>query len=1089
MKLKRTLKLFIGLAALFSLMPLLVMAAPPTDPQAMDKVEPALLDQLTTETTTDFVVVFAEQADLSPAYEMDWAARGQFVYNTLKATAERSQANATAYLDGAGLAHHTFIAGNELYVWAGNLDAATALASLPEVARVRATRTGYVDPIVEDTSITPDSPDALAWGIIDAKGDQFWNAFTLQGDGIVVANIDTGVEYTHSALDQSYKCGSDGSDPACWEDPSNICAGGIMCDNNGHGTHTMGTMVGDDDPSLTWQAGMAPNAQWIACKGCETNSCSDFALEACADWILAPNGDPNNRPHVVNNSWGGGGCDNWYLPKVSAWRAAGIYPAFSAGNSTGCGSLGSPGDYQESFGTTGHDSSRIHAYAQGPSCYGHEPYTKPNISAPAVSVCSSIPGNSWSCAYGGTSMASPHSAGAVALLWSCNPSLIGQINLTFEALQNSADAPTPPNPGCGAPPDGEGTYEDGYGYLNAYQAGLMYCGTIELGYLDGFVTDLISGDPIAGASVTAVPSIMDGTIDAITDPTGYYTMPLLPGTYDVTASKNGYTSDSATGVVVMTDTATSQDFELEFVGQWTPGPSNAPFQYNRFDGVFNPFDNLIYFPGGRTGGATHDPSIWSYDPVNDGWADTGCDMNQNAANNTAVLIDDDGTGRGEAIYVMGGYDVALAVNINTVQRYYPSAAGCLVESVATDPYPDVSPGGQVIGAGGVAEVNGKIYVFGGWESVNAYFSNKTYQFDPQAAAGSKWTELATTLSPARAYIQTAAQGDVIYAMGGHTTYTGSDLVPTSIVEALDTNNLAAGWQSRASMPVASAEGRGFGFQSDTLGLDQPAGKIYIAGGGDWPDASAEAMEYDVANDTWDQTFPDLIQLRRNHAGVYVPICTADPTDGLPGMWVFGGRTTTDDPPFGNPEYFPFPCETMPVASFTADPAMGCAPLEVQFTDTSAGIPNEWFWDFGDGVGTSTEQDPLYTYTLSGDFEVTLIMTNSLGSDTATGDVSVYQTPMADFTWSPGTVYAGEPAQFSDASTGPVAAWLWDFSDGYQYSVQNPPPHTFATTGTFTVTLTVTSGMGCADTTSAEVTVFEPGTRPYSIYLPLVIKDY
>jgi Subtilisin-like serine proteases len=245
----------------------------------------------------------------------------------------------------------------------------------------------------------------------------------VQGDGIVVANIDTGVQYNHPALDQAFKCASP-SDAACWADPSNIC-GGSACDNNGHGTHTMGTMVGDDDPTLTYQVGMAPNAKWIACKGCESSSCSDTALNACADWILAPGGNPANRPNIVNNSWGGGGGDTWYLAKVQAWRAAGIFPAFSAGNSgSSCGTIGSPSDYQESFATANHMSGRTinSGSSRGPSTYGHEPYTKPNISAPGTSICSSIPGSSWSCGYSGTSMASPHSAGAVALLWSCNSS-------------------------------------------------------------------------------------------------------------------------------------------------------------------------------------------------------------------------------------------------------------------------------------------------------------------------------------------------------------------------------------------------------------------------------------------------------------------------------------------------------------------------------------------------------------------------------------------------------------------------------------------------------------------------------------------
>jgi subtilisin family serine protease len=447
-------------------------AAPPIPPA--DKIEAGLLDRLTTEGPADLVVRFAEQPDLSAAYRMNWVDRGEFVYRTLYEAAAGSQKAAQSYLDSRGLRYQTFVAGNELYIWTGDLDAVNALAAMREVASLRLARTYYLDPILSKAEVTA-APNALAWGITDTKANQFWATFGVQGDGILVANIDTGVQWNHPALDQSYKCAGDPGNAACWADPSNIC-GGTPCDNNGHGSHTMGTMVGDDDPSLTWQAGMAPNAQWIACKGCESSSCSDYALSACGDWLLQPGGSTANRPHVVNNSWGGSGGENWYLAKVNAWRAAGIFPAFSAGNEgSGCSTLGSPGDYQESFASAAHDSGRAIASfsSRGPSAFGHDPYTKPNISAPGVNVCSTVPTDGWSCGYSGTSMASPHTAGAVALLWSCNPSLIGQIDSTFQYLQNTANAAPAGN--CGAPPDGQGNYTFGYGYLDILAAGQAYC--------------------------------------------------------------------------------------------------------------------------------------------------------------------------------------------------------------------------------------------------------------------------------------------------------------------------------------------------------------------------------------------------------------------------------------------------------------------------------------------------------------------------------------------------------------------------------------------------------------------------------------
>ena len=98
------------------------------------------------------------------------------------------------------------------------------------------------------------------------------------------------------------------------------------------------------------QIGVAPDAKWMACKGCESGNCTSFALLECGDWILAPwnlahaSPDPTKRPHVVNNSWGSGPGDSFYRTVVQNWRAAGIFPAFSNGNSgPGCGTLGLAG--------------------------------------------------------------------------------------------------------------------------------------------------------------------------------------------------------------------------------------------------------------------------------------------------------------------------------------------------------------------------------------------------------------------------------------------------------------------------------------------------------------------------------------------------------------------------------------------------------------------------------------------------------------------------------------------------------------------------------------------------------------------------
>jgi hypothetical protein len=570
-----------------SLLPTVGLAQDTKDmPQLSDKVDKELADLLSVNGSADFIATMAEQADLSPAYEIgDWNARGQYVYDVLRAVAERSQANAKDYLDKLGLRYQTFIAGNELYVFGGNLDTTEALATLPEVSYIRATRVYQIpEPIPGDVAPANTPQATTDWGITDTKADLFWSQFGYEGDGIVVSNIDTGVDYTHVALNANYKCQANPSNPECWLDPgAQSCTGpgGGPCDTiySGiyHGSHTMGTMAADNDPSLTWIAGMAPNAKWIACLGCPSGSCPDLDLNTCADWVVAPNGNPNARPHIVNNSWGGGGGDPWYLAKVNAWRAAGVFPAFSAGNSYSCNTLGSPGDYQESFGSASHQVSRTISdfSSKGPSTYGHDPYTKPNISSPGEDIWSTQPGNGWT-SISGTSMASPHTAGAVALLWSCNPSLVGNIDQTFQILQSMSD--TPPTGSCSAPPDGQGNYTYGYGYLDILAAGEQYC-VSDWGAINGHVYNAVTNAPIDGVAVTGYRDAGGSWADD-TDATGYYSMTVGVGTYTVEAVHPQYATGSVSGLDVATGTVVTQDFYLQprghLYGYVTDQDSGAP---------------------------------------------------------------------------------------------------------------------------------------------------------------------------------------------------------------------------------------------------------------------------------------------------------------------------------------------------------------------------------------------------------------------------------------------------------------------------------------------------------------------------------
>jgi subtilisin family serine protease len=443
------------------------MATPPVH------VDGEVLAALADGGTTSFFVYLDERADLSGAAEIaDKAAKGRFVYEQLTATAEGSQSGLVAMLAARGAEFTPFWISNTVLVH-GDRKLLDRITARPEVARIEAHR---VFEIPQPSVGTDDAEiNVVEWGIANINADDVWADFGVTGQGIVVANIDTGVRHTHSALVNQYRGNLGGGSfdhNYNWWDPAGVCPPGVPCDNNNHGTHTMGTMVGDDGGSN--QIGVAPGARWIAAKGCESNSCSSGALLSSGQWVAAPtdlngnNPDPSKAPHIVNNSWGGGGGDTWYADTVNAWVAAGIFPMFSAGNSgPACGTAGSPGDYPQSYAVGAYDiSNNIASFSsRGPSAV--DGGTKPNVSAPGVSVRSATAGSNTSYGtFSGTSMASPHASGVVALVWSANSGFVGDINGTRSVLDDTARDTS--NLQCGGTADDNNVF--GEGRIDAHAA-------------------------------------------------------------------------------------------------------------------------------------------------------------------------------------------------------------------------------------------------------------------------------------------------------------------------------------------------------------------------------------------------------------------------------------------------------------------------------------------------------------------------------------------------------------------------------------------------------------------------------------------
>ncbi len=445
---------------------------------ALGKIAPWVTEHTAGGKQAEFMVVLADQADLAGAAALSTKSeKGRFVRDALWNKSQATQGPLLQWLRERGLEYRPFFIVNAILV-TGNREIAETLAARPDVARVEGNpqiKNSLPQPgLTEEAPGQTNAPATIEPGIVYTNAPAVW-AEGFTGQNIVIASADTGVRWTHNALKPHYRGwnGATADHNFNWHDSIHTGGGScgpnspVPCDDFFHGSHTTGTAIGDDGAGN--QIGMAPGAKWIACRNMDQGVGTPARYIECMEFFLAPTpvgggtGDPSKAPDITINSWGcptSEGCSVSTLQSaVEAQAAAGIMMVVAAGNAgSSCSTTVDPPSFYSASYTVGALNTGFDTIAsfssRGPVLVDGSNRTKPDITAPGTNTRSAS--NSSDTAYtfaSGTSMATPHIAGAMGLLWSAHPELRHQIDPSRTLLDDTAHVILSTQCGVAGPPN------------------------------------------------------------------------------------------------------------------------------------------------------------------------------------------------------------------------------------------------------------------------------------------------------------------------------------------------------------------------------------------------------------------------------------------------------------------------------------------------------------------------------------------------------------------------------------------------------------------------------------------------------------